>query len=165
MREFMRIVEDWDKNVSVYGFGAPAKPAQVDIFRNPSRKEFTKLLRDSQFKTLRALIDNGDLLVWDAALTTHNDVQKHYPQARSIYLLLYADHVEWNDINFENNEEDDYETYPYDGALKRGIDLCHNTKALTHLYGHNFVIIGNDGDTEERVSMTPEWVAANCRPI
>jgi hypothetical protein len=49
--------------------------------------------------------------------------------------------------------------------LKRGIDLCHNTKALTHLYGHNFVIIGNDGDTEERVSMTPEWVAANCRPI
>ncbi len=154
--------EAWDANVSAYDF--TTSPTHVDVYRNPSKAELLKLIQATEYKVLRGLIEGTDLLVWDAYLTTHGDIQKHYPQARSIYLLLNVKCVEWNDINYENNEEDDWEEYRYGEHLADGIALAHQCPSLVRIYGPDFVMIGIDNDTGENIPMTTEWIAANCRP-
>lgn len=164
MRRWIALVEQWDKQFRVYN------DTDVDVFRNPSRTEFASMLHQSRGKMLRGLIDvNNNLYVWDGFLVTHGDIDQayrkteDYPGFHSVYLLLYADRCVFNDINYDANENDDYETYPYDWYLAAAVRAAHACPALVHLYGANFVPIGHDSDTDKQVAMTSEWIAQNCR--
>jgi hypothetical protein len=164
MRQFMNIVETWDRQFKVYG------NTDLDVFRNPSRSEFLKLLVMSKHKMLRGLIaENNDLIVWDAAEATHGDVDGAYrkqdPQGfHSAYLLLMQDRADFNDINLDVNENDDYERYHYDWYLFAAVNAAHECPSLVHIYGRNFVPMGIDNVSGTSVEMTPEWLAKNCRP-
>lgn len=162
MRKYIDIInEKWENTVDAFGYGHTPKVITVDIFRNPSRSEFFKLIRNSQYQSLRALLSGDDLLVWDAGLTTHGDIMKHYPHAESITLLLEPSRVLWTDINSEYNDEDDSEEYPFSSSLKTKLDKIHNCSTLRHLYGE-FTVIGLDEN--EQHFLTPEWVTSHCRP-
>lgn len=77
MRKFINIVENaplmekWDKTL----------PSGEEIFRNPSASEFAKLMKQwggSDYDAGLSFTRSGDILVFDASMTTHDDVLQHY---------------------------------------------------------------------------------------
>jgi hypothetical protein len=66
MREIMQIVEGRRDTFMVRG-------KSVRTMMNPSKAEFRSLLKRSQYGILRGLLSGGDLMVWDAALATHEE--------------------------------------------------------------------------------------------
>ena len=66
MREIMQIVEGRRDTFMVRG-----KPVRTTT--NPSKAEFRGLLKRSQYGILRGLLSGDDLMVWDAALATHEE--------------------------------------------------------------------------------------------
>lgn len=156
------LFEAWDRQVTCYSFAN--REIEVDIFKNPSKREFAQLFKESSGKQLRGLVlaDTNDLVVWDAYLTTHGDVSKHY-KAHSIYLVLTPQVVELNDINYDMNEGDDYKEHPYDWTLAAHVEIVHRCRALVHAYGADFVPVGYDNDSGEKYQLTPQWLKQNCR--
>ena len=63
MRHFISIMEKWDKTVRRVKSPENFYPFEVEVYRNPSRLEFGKLIRN--YGMLRAFIEKtGDLIVF-----------------------------------------------------------------------------------------------------
>ena len=71
-KQFLR--EKWEATLkSPYGDHKP-----FDVHKNPSKREVQKLVKNSEFGTLRGIVHpNGNAYLWDAAHAIHDDVHTH----------------------------------------------------------------------------------------
>lgn len=72
MRKFINIItEKWDQTL----------PSGEEVFRNPSAAEFNKLKKSwggDDYDARLSFTRNGDILLFDAGMSTHDDVAVHY---------------------------------------------------------------------------------------
>jgi hypothetical protein len=142
----------WDRTLRIPGLKGGMH--DLDVHRNPSRAEFSKLLNTSRSKVLRgSILRNGDLLVWDAWYAFHGDVDHHpeYLDHGNLNAYLYFrpnQPVMMNDIQY--HREDDGE---YGPLLQSKVDAVRANPSLIRIYGKNFPIIGVDNDTDEEIAL------------
>jgi hypothetical protein len=160
MRRLMALMEGWDSTLPLDNGNL------VDIYRNPSRAEFHKLLK--QYGSLRGEIDeNGDLLAWDAHVAVHSEIAHHhskrYARVMDTYLYLHNDHVVMNDINYHTEESGDS---GYGPLLARKAELVFSNQYLHRIYGGVPKVVGTDNVNDEEHVLTPALLAriANERP-
>lgn len=152
MRNHINLVEQWFNTVDVYG-------TQVDIFKNPTRSEYAKLMAQIAKTTggtqsgstggpklfVRANVSpDGSLYIWDAYHATHGDIidDGHVGETVGGYIYLGADFVYFNDLHYETREA---RTGPVYGAwVRRYYEACRSNASLKSLFGPNFRIVGVD---------------------
>lgn len=75
----------------------------VPTIENPSRAEFVALLARSQYHVLRGMLGGGGLLIWDAALATHD--HREFGDGERIVLttdmVLYYPDADESEEDFE----------------------------------------------------------------
>ena len=78
------IKEKWETTVvSPYKFTGSDNMA--DVYKNPSKYELKKLLKDAKFHILRGILSpNGDVYVWDSYYLTHWDMRNEIPKLKEI---------------------------------------------------------------------------------
>lgn len=141
----------WDQTLSLKT--PRGKGYDLDVHRNPSKTEFTKLLNQSKAKMLRGDIFNGDLLVWDAYEATHGDLNDHYPGSICAYLYFAPGKpVLMNDIQTRREEEGALEG-EYGPDLQRLVQQVRSNPSLIHIYGKNFPIVGQDNEDDEKINL------------
>jgi hypothetical protein len=141
----------------------------VDVFKNPSRSEFRKLLADVKaahgdklwanglWLPLRANISpDGSLYVWDAHHATHSDViGGHNIPTVGGYLYLGPDFVFFNDLEMEYAEDDGAKYGPW---LRRYYEATRRNTSLKAIFGPDFKILGEE---DGLVEITDEFIAQN----
>lgn len=155
MQKFPRIfgnalVEAWDRTIKP----PYANGLEVDIFKNPDRAEYAKLIREH--KQLRGILDDqGNLLVWDAYLATHGDIDVFYDSVGA-YLYLTPDRLWFNDMNFYHSGLKDGPLYSK--TVRIMYERAKKNRSLNRIYGRDFVPLGIDNETRQRFDITPEWI-------
>lgn len=143
MRQFMNLVEKWLHQLCIDDHA-------LDLYVNPSRLEFVKLLR--QFGALRGDITaDGDLVVWDANIATHSDVERDFGSWIGVYLYLYKDHVVMNDINYHTEHGGDF---GYGPVFSNKARMVMTNRNLQRVYGSSFNVIGVDNANDEGQPLT-----------
>lgn len=141
---YQEITEEWYRTLRL------TKDYDLDVFINPAKGELTTLLMKSAGKCLRALLArDGSIIVWDAYCATHTDVEDALRRGDMIggYLYLHPDHIDFNDMNYHANNQDEYpEQYAYRPIVWRYYlaTLAHPT--IQRFYGPNPKIIGFDDE-------------------
>jgi len=106
----------------------------VEVWENPSRAEFLKLVNTSRANLLRAWLYDHSLIVWDAYLSTHN-VGVNLPDTDSkiiASLILSKDHVIINHYNYFGNT-------PEEAMAFAKANLQHHP-LLIRIFGNNVKI-------------------------
>lgn len=144
------LVEAWDRTVKP----PYANGLEVDIFKNPDRAEYAKLIREH--KQLRGILDDqGNLLVWDAYLATHGDIDVFYDSVGA-YLYLTPDRLWFNDMNFYHSGMKDGPMYSK--TVRIMYERAKKNRSLNRIYGRDFVPLGIDNETRQKFDITPEWI-------
>jgi hypothetical protein len=161
MRDLIDLVESWRATHRVSDYRM--EPIDIDVFDNPSKGEFSALLK--QHESLRGLLlNNGDLLVWDAYATTHGEIEHHHPETSGAYPIFKRDRVVLNDINYYLNEGDCAGDFRYRPILRRIVEKLRKQPAIRAFYGPDPLIVGDDHENGSSVEITDEWLAANVCP-
>ena len=151
-----------------------APDGAVDVFKNPSRHQVRKLMaeitragRKTDLPLRAAIGSDGSLYVWDAWHATHSDVidDLGVPTVGG-YLYLAADHVFFNDLSLEHDEDApgwDNGFRPYGRWLSCYYRATRSNPWLAALYGSPFRIVGEDYSSppegyEERFEITDEFM-------
>jgi GNAT superfamily N-acetyltransferase len=119
----------------------------VDVFENPSRNEFLKILHNSHERILRAWVWPNRVLVWDAFLSTHDvnfdlDPDGKHTGEYVNSILMTRDHVMINHYNqFGATKEE---------AMANAKEFLGSNPVLQRIYGKDvpFQILDWDEDLE-----------------
>ena len=142
------IGENWDRTV-------PTRGGPVDLYRDPSRAELTKLLH--LHGILRAFLDrDGTLFVWDSYAATHGDVEDDTSLGGSV--ILNRSGVELNHL------EDFRPGKPQAGKLRSVVEALGANPSLQRFYGQGFVPRGVWADRNQYYGLSPAWLDANVDP-
>ena len=100
---------------------------------------------------------------------THGDMYDHLGQVQPGYRYFYSDHILFNDLNMEQNEDEEEneagETPRYGWYVSRTFNTTVGNASVKAFYGDHPNIIGVDDEVHpNRFPVTAEWVAANCVP-
>lgn len=145
------VQEAWDKTVRL-GCGA-----DVDVFADPSVLEFRKLMR--KFPSLRAMFDDQNrLLVFDANMACHADIERHYQFEGGAWLVLEKDGIVVRHLEMYR----DGPGRKFDPALGRVLEKVMSNPTLRRLYP-SMTIYGSDDNAGEDYLITPEWIAKNIK--
>jgi hypothetical protein len=109
-------------------YGAVEK--NVEVFKNPSRREITKLMADSEYASLRASLypDDDILLVWEGSRVQHHDLDHAvFGSGSRYYVRLFIDRT---GVSMNYNEE----------ATDEMVAATKASPAMQHLCGKNFEI-------------------------
>lgn len=143
MRHFITLVERWIHQMRVDNHA-------LDLYANPSKNEFMALIH--QFGTLRGdITSDGDLVVWDANIATHSDVERDFGNWIGAYLYLHKNHVVMNDINYHTEHGGDTGYGRVFSNKAKSVILNPN---LQKIYGKSFSIIGVDNANDEGHPLT-----------
>lgn len=136
-----------------------AKGLEVDLYKNPSRAEFGKLIKE--FRELRGILDqNGDLVVWNAYLATHGDIEIHFDSVGA-YLYLTKDRLELNDMQYYYSDNEAGNGPRYNNRVRTMYIYAKNNMALNRIYGRDFFPVGIDRETRQEFEISPEWIDQN----
>lgn len=171
MRNHINLVEgllkeEWFNTIDVYG-------THVDVFKNPTRSEFNKLMAQIAKTTggtqsgstggpklfFRANVSpDGSLYIWDAYYATHDDIigNDHVGETVGGYIYLGADFVYFNDLHYETRES---RTGPVYGHWVRAYyNACRSNACLKALFGPNFRIVGVDYEDVRRLGIKDKLI-------
>ncbi len=128
LRDYIRIVE---------GFHTAFKNDRgdtVEVFENPSRSEFLRLIHESHAGLLRAWVWKNRIVVWDAYLSTHDVDFDLDPEMKNFNdggfvnsVILSRDAVVINHSRY-------YGETP-DAAMENAKRQFNSCSALTRIYG------------------------------
>lgn len=158
MRNFINILnEAWANTVKAW-------ERDVDVYENPSRAEWVKLFKQYPGGLRGHILATGELIVWDAMYATHSDLTKHYKSVMSGYRYFYPDHILFNDLQMELNEDADVPRY--DWYVTKTYVTTINNDSVRAFYGDSPKIIGADYDlSPSQFPITAEWIEQNCVPL
>lgn len=130
------IVETYLTTIQIEGDYTGAK-FPVEVFKNPSRKDFLKGLNDTNFHCARGnLYPDGTLLVF------YEEEAEHYPVSYAlgkgeefIRLFLKKDRVIFYSIEFDDELSD--------MTVEEAIEMFRAAPALQRIYGRNFEVVGD----------------------
>lgn len=150
------IYEKWDQTiVAKTSTAGGSSGMSVDVFRNPSRTLFCKMIKNHH--ELRALITkNDDLLIWDAAIAIHDDVEQHY-DVHNCWLVLTKDDVLMRHLEYWTDDG-----VIYDGSLLHLIRVVRDNINLRRLYG-NFTLVGENTFTDEYPLLNTNWITKHIQ--
>lgn len=135
MRKWLNILNEayWNTLDVTTDYGAKHI---VEVFKNPNRLEFHKLLRQSSEGSLRATLYGNDLLVWEGTSVQHHDLDhaiqeqiSSFGKAGGYYIRLFLDasgvsmHASPDEKTFEEEEK-----------------FVQNSRALQRIYGKDFEV-------------------------
>lgn len=166
------ITEAWHNTFRLHGGD------DVDVYKNPSKAELTKLFQQARVSNglaLRALLTtDGSIYVWDAFIATHNDLEYQmydYPLAGG-YIYLHRDYVFFNDMHYFANDEGQYdESYAYRPVVRGFYNHTVNNRSLQQFYGNPPKIIAVDYQPchpdvpkDQNFEITPEFIERYVAP-
>lgn len=113
----------------------------IDVFKNPSRAELMKLIREDRYHNVRALVSPEDVYVFTSDVS-HGDVQTAlgwglWDKAR-IFIDTNGPYLNVNDDMALAGTEDDYDDpddRKHNQSQRRMVDeWCSNHPVLRHLF-------------------------------
>jgi hypothetical protein len=125
----------------------------IEVFLNPTPMEVKKLIAQYarehggtwEYPLRASVAENGDLYVWDSYVATHSDIiSAHKLPTAGGYLYLAADHIMFNDLHGEYDEEAEEGDAIYGRWVGDYYRATRNSPALQRIYGHDMRIIGAD---------------------
>lgn len=145
--EGMRINEAWTSTVRAAG-------QDVDVFRNPSKMEVLKLIREFDNAPLRADIEwqTKDLLAWNSDLATHSDLMNHFGMTE-LYLYLHPRLVQMNDIQYHRDDDGQY-----GDRLVMRMTLVLESPHIQRIYGTNPTVKLLDNETGGMFDLTRDLI-------
>jgi hypothetical protein len=148
------VTEEWHNHVrGMFG--------HFDVFRNPTRSELLKLLRQWGNQTGRACIDKqGNLFVWDSEAGGHDEAQASIPDLEMMSLFVERNHVIFSELEaFRDGPEEQY-----DAGLRVWCGRLWNSPGLKRLYGGKVPLVGFDEEGHDTYfEITPEWINQNVK--
>ena len=166
MRQWIDLFEGWHNTVRT-------AVGNVDIFKNPTKSELTKIFADLQRQhnlspddwPCRASIGpDGSLYVWDAHEATHSDVINDggIPTVGG-YIYLTPDKIIFNDLNWDYDEESEDPERIYGRWVGNYYRAAKNNASLISYYGPDMPILGiDDGNPpngNQRFPVTDDFIA------
>lgn len=107
---------------------------QVELFRNPSKLDINKMLRTSEYASVRASLypDKDDLLiVWIGDRVQHHDIDNElFGKERNYYVRLFIDRTGLSVNSTGEQEVDDLEE-----------NIIMQSSAIRRIFGRNFEIM------------------------
>ncbi len=130
----------------------------ADIFVNPTRTEFAKLIKSWGESVCRAGIGkNGDLYVWRMDDAFHDEVQERSGvDMAPVSLMLHWPEkvVWWAELSYWHPENGG----PYDEETKtEGLRIL-GSRGIASLYGNGWTLVGEDDDGHFTMNITPQWL-------
>ena len=136
----------------------------VEIFINPSRSEYLKLMKGWGDEARGGIDHDGNLYLWHADHAFHDEVQL-FPQLfekmidASLHFSLRSKDVTWTELEYYRDEGSDQ---PFEQPIRRNAQLLMGNPNITRAVGPGWKLVACYPDHDGEVTwatITPEWVS------